>query len=141
MRPMDQVVLSKNDAWTFMAIGRPLFGWDRLSAVVFSLDYLNRTMPSEAEFETSVQRLGACGLIKVSSKGFRRTRTGGALLKRFGTRTGVITIMVELMSAWDGLSMPVADRQFRFTLKPGEWQRAQADYAARWTGVMDKFKK
>ena len=110
---MDQVVLSKNDAWTFMAIGRPLFGWDRLSAVVFSLDYLNRTMPSEAEFETSVQRLGACGLIKVSSKGFRQTRTGGALLKRFGPRTGVITIMVELMSAWDGLSMPVADRRAR----------------------------
>jgi hypothetical protein len=51
MKPVGQVVLTKTDAWVFMAIGRPIFGWDSLSYVVGFLDYLNRAMPSEAEFD------------------------------------------------------------------------------------------
>ena len=138
---MGQVVLSKTDAWVFMAIGKPMFGWDRLSDVVFSLDYLNRAMPSEAEFEASVRNLGAAGLIRVSSNGFRQTRSGNARLKRFGLLTGVIAVMLELMSAWDGLAVPVTDETLQFHLKPGEWQRAQAAFEVRRAELTGEVKK
>jgi len=123
---MDQVVLSKTDAWVFMAIG-PVWR-DRLADVAFSLDYLNRTMPTEAEFEASVRRLGTAGLIDVSSRGFKQSRAGRAVLKRFGLLEGVIGIMVELMDQWDGLAVAVVDPNFQFETKPGEWQRAQDEY-------------
>ena len=134
---MDQVVLSKTDAWVFMAIG-PVWR-ERLADVVFSLDYLNRTMPSGAEFEASVRRLGAAGFITVSSKGFKQTRVGRRVMKQFGLREGVIAIMVELMDQWDGLAVAAVDANFEFKLKPGEWQRAQDDYEARLTRRMAKF--
>jgi hypothetical protein len=136
-----QVVLTKTDAWVFMAIGRPLFGWDSLSYVVGSLDYLDRTMPSETEFEASVTRLGGAGLIRVSSKGFRQTWKGRSVLKRFGRLTGVIAVMVDLMKQWDGLPMPEVARGFQFHLGPGEWERAQREYEARTAKVINKIKK
>lgn len=120
---MEQIVLSKTDAWVFMAIG-PLQR-DCLAAVVFSLDYLNRSMPTEDEFEASVRKLGTAGLIDVSSRGFKQTRAGRAVLKKWGRGVGVITVMLELMKEWDGLSVAPANAKFRFELKPGEWQRAQ----------------
>jgi hypothetical protein len=122
-----------------MAIG-PVWR-DRLADVVFSLDYLNRTMPSEAEFEASVQRLGAAGFITVSTKGFKQTRACRAVLKRFGPLEGVIAIMIELMKEWDGLAVAAADADFQFQLKPGEWQRAQKEYEARLTKRMAKVRK
>ena len=51
---MGEVVLSETDAWVFMAIGGSPLRRDRLADVVFGLDYLNRTMPTEAEFVASV---------------------------------------------------------------------------------------
>jgi len=139
MGSVDEVVLSNTDAWVFMAIG-PVWR-DRLADVVFSLDYLNRTMPSEAEFEASVRRLGAAGFITVSSNGFQQTRAGRAVLKRFRPLEGVIAIMLELMKEWDELAVAAADGGFEFQLKPGEWQRAQEEYESRLTKRMAKFRK
>ncbi len=136
---MDEVVLSNTDAWVFMAMG-PVWR-DRLADVVFSLDYLNRTMPSEAEFEASVQRLGAAGFITVSSKGFKQTRAGRRVLKQFGLLEGVIAIMLKLMKEWDGLAVAVADADFQFRLEPGEWQKAHNEYEARLTKRTAKFRK
>jgi hypothetical protein len=123
----------------FIAIG-PVWT-DRLADVVFSLDYLNRTMPTEADFEASVRRLGAAGFISVSAKGFKQTRAGRAVLKRFGLLEGVIAIMPELMEEWDGLAIAAADADFQFQLKPGEWRRAQEEYVARLTKRMTKSRK
>ncbi len=136
---MDNVVLSNTDAWVFMAIG-PVWR-DRLADVVFSLDYLNRTMPTEAEFEASVRRLGAAGFITVSTKGFKQTRAGRAVLKRYGPLEGVIAIMVQLMKEWEGLAVAVADADFQFLSDAGEWQRAQEEFEARMTKRMAKFRK
>ena len=141
MKPVGQVVLTKTDAWVFMAIGRPIFGWDSLSYVVGFLDYLNRAMPSEAEFEASVRRLGAAGLITVSSKGFRQTRTSRGVIKRSGQVTGVITVMLDLMKEWDGLAVPEVARGFQFHLRPGEWERAQGEYEERMAKRIAKIKK
>ncbi len=141
MKRVGQIVLSKTDAWVFMAIGRPIFGWDSLSYVVGFLDYLNRAMPSEAEFEASVRRLGAAGLITVSSKGFRQTRTSRGVLKRSGHATGVITLMLDLMKQWDGLAVPEVAGGFQFHLRPGEWERAQGEYEVRMAKRIAKIKK
>ena len=136
---MEKVVLSNTDAWVFMAIG-PVWR-DRLADVVFSLDYLNRTLPSEAEFEESVRRLGAAGFITVSPKGFKQTRAGRAARGRFGRFEGVIAIMLELMKEWDGLAVAATNADFEFQLKPGEWQRAQEEFEARLTKQIAEFRK
>jgi hypothetical protein len=132
MKPVGQVVPTKTDAWVFMAIGRSIFGWDSLSYVVGFLDYLNRAMPSEAEFEASVRRLGAAGLVIVSPKGFRRTRTSRGVLKKSAQFTAVITAMLDLMKEWDGLGVPEVAGGFQFHLRPGEWERAHGSTRCAW---------
>lgn len=85
----------------------------------------------EAEFEASVRRLGRAGFIDVNSRGFKQTRRGGAMLRKFGLREGVIRITVDLMKEWDGLGVREANPDFRFELLPGEWERAVAAFEAR----------
>ena len=124
-----------------MAIGGGPFGRDRLTDVVSALDYLNRALPTEGEFEAPVRRLGIAGLINVSSKGFKQTRRGRAMLKKFGLRAGVIKIMLELMKEWDGLRLAPAETDFRFELMPGEWHRAVDDFQVRISKRLAKFTK
>ena len=53
----------------------------RLELRVSSLDYLNRAMPSEAEFEVSVNRIGKAGLADVAANGFALTEAGRSILR------------------------------------------------------------
>ena len=138
---VDQIVLARIDAWVFMAMGAGPLGRTSLTYAMSSLDYLNRTMPTEAEFEASVRRLGAAGFMDVSAKGFKQTRKGGAFLKRFGLRAGIITVMLSLMEDWDGLAVDAVHPDFDFKLKPGEWQTALEAYEARWAKRRAKFRK
>jgi len=138
---VDQVVLARIDAWVFMSAGTGPFGRTNLTYMMSSLDYLNRSMPTEAEFEASVRRLGAAGFIDVSMKGFKQTRSGGAFLTRFGPRVGIISIMVRLMDVWDGLAVDAVRPSFEFRLKPGEWQAALDAYEKRWAKRLAKFRK
>jgi hypothetical protein len=121
------VTLTRTDAWVFIAIG-PGMWWASLRDVVTSLDYLNRDMPTELEFVKSVERLGRTGFVEVSGRRFKLTRSGRAALKDSSHLTGVITIMLELMNAWDGAVVPEANPTFHFELHGGEWDAAQHEY-------------
>jgi hypothetical protein len=137
---VENVVLTRTDAWVFMAIGGSWW-WCPLKSVVFGLDYLNRLMPTASEFEASVDRLGRAGLIKVSRKGYKFTRKGRSLLAKYGLNEGVITNMLHLMDEWDGLGVAEAESQFHFELKMGEWQKAQEDFTAWYAKRIARIKQ
>ena len=115
------------DAWVFMAIGGR-GEHSGLSYVVSSLDYLNRAMPSEAEFEVSVNRLGKAGLVDVVANGFAVTEAGRSILERSGAgHVGVIKMMLDIRDAWQNQQFPVTNPGFVMKMHPGDWEKAQRE--------------
>lgn len=120
-----EVSLTKTDAWVFVAVAAGNREVNDLTTVVFSLDYLNRDMPSVEVFEDSVNRLVRAGLITAGDDEFRATRAGRQTLDRFG-QTGVIQIMFDLGQEWDGTRVPILETDHSFSLAPGAWDAAQS---------------
>ena len=130
----DAIQLPWPDAWVFMAIGGR-GEHSALSFVVSSLDYLNRAMPSEAEFEVSVNRLGKAGLVDVAVDGFAVTEAGRSILEGFGAgHVGVIKMMFDIRDAWQNQRFPVANPGFVMKMHPGDWEIAQREAHARFLG-------
>jgi hypothetical protein len=122
-----------------MAIVGGQGGCADLPDIVSSLDYLNRAMPTESEFELSVNHLVGAGLVEVTPEGFGPTNAGTRLLNSLGDG-GVIGIMFELMENWDGKEVPDLYPDFEFALPPGAWDVAQAESQEFFLKWMARYK-
>jgi hypothetical protein len=139
MGRLPSLTLTSSDAWVFVAIcggaGRPT----ALRHVVSSLDYLNRAMPTERDFESAVTRLVRAGFVTVTEEGFAATPDGERVLHGFG-KEGVIDFMFQLSKAWTGKQVADQTPDYEFRLDPGEWHGAQAAYHEWFKAWLDKRK-
>jgi len=119
MGHVPSLTLSRDDAWVFVAIAAGARKPTALQHVVSSLDYLNRDMPTEREFERAVTRLVRAGFVSVTEDGFASAE-GGRVLDSFG-KEGVIKIMFELTEAWTGKQVADHAPDYEFHLEVGEW--------------------
>jgi hypothetical protein len=139
MGPVPSLTLSSDDAWVFVAIAGDANKPVALQHVVSSLDYLNRAMPTEKEFERAVTRLVRAGFVAVTQDGFAATPDGARVFDAFG-KEGVINIMFELGKTWNGKQVADYAPAYEYRLKAGEWERAQAAYHKWFKDWMDKRK-
>ena len=139
MGRVPSLTLTSDDAWVFVAIAGDAGKPTALQHVVSSLDYLNRAMPTEKQFESAVTRLVRAGFVTVTQDGFAATPDGARVFDGFG-KEGVINIMFELGKAWTGKRVADHAPAYEFRLKAGEWERAQAAYHEWFKAWMDKRK-
>jgi len=94
-----------------------------LDQLVYTMDYLNRAWPSDAEFEWAVQYLLGTGLIEERAPlRFRLTKQGKKLWKRTRGK-GVITRFIDLVDL-----LPSGE-QAAWTLDREAYNAAIHDYA------------
>src|ERR1700682_5498619 len=139
MGRVPSLTLPSDDAWVFVAIAGGAGKPTALRHVVSSLDYLNRAMPTEKDFESAVTRLVRAGFVTVAEDGFAATPDGARVLDGFG-KEGVIDIMFQLSKAWTGKQVADQAPDYEFRLNAGEWEGAQAAYHEWFKAWMDKRK-
>jgi len=123
-----EVTLSKNDAWILVAIGGR-GEYTTLRHVITSADYLNRLLPTSDEIEEAINHLGRVGLVVVSAKGFALTPSGVKVLDDLGAaKKGVIRLMLDLMKAWEGISVEDVAPGFTYRIDPTAYDAAVEGY-------------
>jgi hypothetical protein len=122
------VRMTKIDAWILAAIGYETPS--SLQDVVINADFINHTIPSQAELEDALYHLGLAGLASVEGRRFCLTSEGTAWLNRFGwdSRRNATSVWIDLANAWNGQELPVKEPNADFRLEPGELESAVDQY-------------
>lgn len=122
------VPLTRNDAWILVAIGGH-GEYSTLRNVITSADYVNRLVPTAEELEQAINHLGKTGLVNVTHEGYAVTSAGAKVLEDFGAgKKGVITLMLDLMKAWEGTAIDEVDPNFLYAVDATAYSAATEDY-------------
>jgi len=86
------------------------------------------TLPTEAEFEASVNRLGKAGLVDAAANGFAVTEAGRSILDRFGAgRAWCNQDDARHQGRLAEQQFPVTSPGFVMTMHPVDWEEAQRE--------------
>ena len=132
--------LAKNDAWIFMAIGSD-GAVQAIQQIITAADYLNKSVPTQAEFEHAITDLVRAGYVEVVFEGFKTTPMGATALDAVESAgRGVIDVMMELMQLWDGREVVDRHPEFHFHVSPEAYEAGAEAYRAWFRGWMERHK-
>lgn len=133
--------LAKNDAWILMAIGSD-GTVQAIQQIITAADYLNKSVPTQGEFERAITDLVRAGYVDVVFEGFKTTPMGATALDEVESAgRGVIDVMMELMELWDGREVVDRHPEFHFHISPEAYEAGEEAYRAWFRGWMERHKR
>jgi hypothetical protein len=113
------------DSWVLLAIGTTREG--DLESVIVAADYIDVSIPSFEEFQASVGRLVAAGLVDTRNDRLSVTAAGRTLIDGCRGREG-IRLVPPKITAKLAAEVPFPEKSAAWVLSPTDWKDAFERY-------------
>lgn len=116
------------DAWLLLSIG--VARQPSVESVIASADYINVGIPSCEEFQVSVGRLVAAGLVEADADQLRVTAAGDGLVRKCRVGGEGIRLVPRRIEQELATEVPFPERSPSWPLSAADWQAAFDRYWA-----------